>query len=222
MERTLMRMHHFTNTKELNQAFAQQISMQLTEAITSRGEAWLVVSGGKTPASFFKTLAQQVLDWSRVTITLTDERCLPPEHPERNASLVKHDLLHDLAGSAHFIELTENESLFKKMPMFDVVILGMGEDGHTASLFPCSEQIKQGLLETSDALLIVNPKTAAYQRISLSKNRLLNTRSLYLHFVGEKKKMVFERACQGEDEKEMPIRAFLHSAIDMQVMYTME
>ena len=96
---------------------------------------------------------------------------------------------------------------------FDVLILGMGEDGHTASLFPCSEQIKAGLdMHSGQTLIAVQPTTAPHQRISLTLPALLNSRNIFLHLTGDKKKAVLDQALSADDSLEMPIRAVLQNA----------
>ena len=96
----------------------------------------------------------------------------------------------------------------------------MGEDGHTASLFPDSAQIKSALTDTLKAVAFVQPHAAPYDRVTLTKARLLNTRSIFLYLVGDKKMAVLQAALNGEDELLMPIRAFLnHPELDIQVMW---
>ncbi|KTC86649.1 6-phosphogluconolactonase [Legionella brunensis] len=227
-----MQIHQFNDVHQLNQHFAQQIATLLTDAIRQRGKAFLAVSGGKTPLGLFKRLAQTNLDWRNVTITLTDERWLNPLDKDSNEYLVKENLLQDKAAKATFISLystaddhccDEIETRLAVLPTFDVVILGMGEDGHTASLFPCSTEIYSGLADTSSAVLMVNPTSAPYRRISLSKTRLLNSRIIFLHLVGKNKMAALNKALAGSNLFEMPIRAFLHHpTTDIQIMFAPE
>lgn len=217
-----MELHQYDSSAALNDAFAADITKRLQQAIALRGEAVLVVSGGKTPLPLFKALAQTALDWSKVVVTLADDRWLPEQHADSNEGLVKTNLLQDKAAKARFISLfdaTHPDDAFtgaaavaqrvKGLATFDVLILGMGEDGHTASLFPCSAQIQAGLADDAPDVLAVQPATAPYQRISFSKNRLLNSRQIYIHLVGEKKLTVLQQAQAGQDASEMPIRAIL-------------
>src|SRR5690606_37560539 len=97
----------------------------------------------------------------------------------------------------------------------------MGEDGHTASLFPGSPEIHLGLAdETQSATVSVMPRSAPYPRLSLTKKRLLNSRRLFLHLMGKTKLMIFNEAMAGQDRFTMPIRAFVHDpTVDIQVMY---
>jgi len=226
-----MQFHSFGDAGLLNNTLAEQIKEILVNAVQQRGQAYLVVSGGKTPVELFKILAQVKLPWDKVTITLADERCVGADDKERNEHLVKHFLLQHEAKKAKFVSLFDEyshpaDSLRKttdaisSLPVFDAVILGMGEDGHTASLFPCSDEIAQGLDDNTDAVLLVTPKTALHQRVSLSKKRLLNSRIIFLHLVGEKKRSVLTQALAARDPMLMPVSAFLNNQnTQVQVMY---
>ncbi len=228
----MMQLQQFTDTVELNQDFANRLSTILQQAITQRGAAYLVVSGGKTPQALFNTLSQTDLGWDKVTVLLADDRWLDDNQPDSNERLVKATLLQGFAQAATFVSLYSNTpSAFDGvaevlprvavLPTFDAVILGMGEDGHTASLFPCSAQIKQGLAADAPAVLATEPTTAPYQRMSLSLPRLLNSRHLFLHLVGSNKLSVLDKAMADTDVYAMPIRAFLqHPVATVTVMYT--
>jgi 6-phosphogluconolactonase len=225
-----MQLHSFSDTNLLNSDLAQQISNILFQAVQERGHAYLVVSGGKTPIELFKLLAKSTIPWDKVTVTLADERCVGLKDADRNERLIKDFLLQSEAKAAEFLSLydeqldslsslQEVERTIAALPTFDVVILGMGEDGHTASLFPCSEELDSGL-NGQAAVLLVNPQTAKHQRVSLSKKRLLDSRAIFLHLVGQKKNTVFNQAMAERDPRVMPVSAFLnaHNA-NIQVMY---
>lgn len=225
-----MQLHSFSDTTLLNHDLAQQIKHRLAAAINQRGHAYFVVSGGTTPVELFKILSNTVLTWEKVTVTLADERCVNAENADRNERLVRDFLLQNEAKYAQFLSLYEEQldsltSLLKveravaALPTFDVVILGMGEDGHTASLFPCSDELDFGL-NGDAAVLLVNPRTAQHQRVSLSKKRLLNSHTIFLHLVGQKKNNVFNKAMAERDPKIMPVSAFLNAQnANVQVMY---
>ena len=226
-----MKLHQFDSATALNQQFATEIHQHLAEAISLRGKAYLVVSGGRTPQQLFNTLAQMPLDWSKVVITLADDRFLPETAADSNERLVKASLLQHAASAASFISLyapqqraedavPELLARVAHLPTFDVVILGMGEDGHTASLFPCSAELAAGLAEGAADLLAVNPTTAPYQRISFSRRRLQNSRAVYLHLVGASKLQVLQQATSDNDVTKMPIRAFIQQTDpELSVMY---
>lgn len=196
----------FTNEDDLTLSFAQTICAQLEQAITERGRAYIVVSGGRTPVPLFTLLSQQELPWSQVTVLLADERWLPAAHEASNTRLVRQHLLQNKAADAEFLHFANDAETLdaavaafnqqaKSLPTFDVVILGLGEDGHTASIFPCSEQVHEAL-STTAACLAVTPTTAPYDRISLSKSRLMNSRTIYFHLVGASKANVLNQAMQ--------------------------
>lgn len=211
----------FAGRDSLDQALAAEVATRLERGVAARGTAYLVVSGGSTPARFFSLLACTNLEWSRILVLLADERCVAPQHEDSNERLVRETLLTEHAARAEFLSLIpapDDEvasiaglsTLLASLPRFDVVILGMGEDAHTASLFPCSSELRDGLT-TQEGALITNPKTAPHQRVSLSKHRLQNTRCGIIHIVGDKKRVVFEQARRSDDETRYPISAFLGS-----------
>jgi 6-phosphogluconolactonase len=215
----------FESTDQLNSTFCQRISQLLREAIDQRGCASLIVSGGRTPAALFQALSQVDLAWEKVSISLADERWVSPEDDASNEKMLRANLLINHASHAHFVPLKTQhanaedavmacEANFAKVAQpFDVVILGMGEDGHTASLFPCSAQIAQGLDLGSERMFIaVQPTTAPNQRMSLTLPALLRAQHVFLHLTGGSKKDVLAKALAGDDELAMPIRAVLNHA----------
>ena len=226
-----MQINSFATTERLNQHILLALQQQLSQAVRERGHAYLVVSGGKTPEPLFHSLARASLPWDKVICTLADERWIPPSMTDSNELMVRSSLLQHNAAKAHFISLySEHESLLNAvaltnerievLPQFDVVILGMGEDGHTASLFPDSEAIRAAMSDEVNAVAFVEPRFAPYRRITLTKARLLNTRSIFIHLVGKQKMAVLQQALNGDNELLMPIRAFLkHPGVDIQVMW---
>ncbi|MGM0526065.1 MAG: 6-phosphogluconolactonase [Pseudomonadota bacterium] len=210
----------FTNNEQLSETLSGKIAAILAQAIEQRGHAYLVVSGGRTPKALFEKLSQQDIDWHRVTITLADERWVLPNSDDSNDKLVKTTLLKNKAAQAQFISLFTNHTTARsaeaavadklsRLPSFDAVILGMGDDGHTASLFPCSQQFKEGL-DTSAAAIAVMPETAPYQRISLTASRLLNSSNIFFHITGESKLPALQSALAQAQPGKLPISAFLH------------
>ena len=211
----------FTSREDLDVALAESISQILNQAIKEKGKASIAVSGGSTPKGLFSILSKTDIDWSKVTVTLADERWVALDSKDSNTRLVHENLLQNKAAAAKFFHLKQGEEFSedtlndlniaanKSLLPLDVLILGMGEDGHTASLFPCSKQIKQGL-ETDEALLKVIPTTAPHQRITFSFKALQRSENTFLHLCGENKKIVLEQALSGQDVLAMPIRAFLH------------
>jgi 6-phosphogluconolactonase len=223
-----MQLHSFGDADLLVSDLVCQLKCLLLDAITLRGHAFLVVSGGKTPADLFQALAKVELPWDKVTITLADERCVPLGDNDSNERMLRQLLLQHEAKAARFVSLYSETDPdlhhvaqeISALPTFDVVILGMGDDGHTASLFPSADELNLGLDENAPAVLFVNPKTTAHQRVSLSKRRLLDSRVIFLHLKGQNKLTVLHQAMAQPDPMIMPISAFLNSPqADVQVMY---
>jgi len=211
-------MRAFESRQALDAALALEVSERLQEALATRDKAYLVVSGGSTPANLFAVLADTPIDWRRVVVLLADERWVPADDEDRNERLVRQTLLTRRASGAGLVSLipvvdtsegdiTSVLSALAHLPTFDVVLLGMGEDAHTASLFPCADELEAGMTVRQDAL-VVRPKQAPHTRVSLSKSRLLNTRHGFIHIVGDKKKSVLQRAVDSGDEMAFPISAF--------------
>lgn len=204
--------NHFENPDQLNQTLAAFITEKLEAAIIEKGSAAFAVSGGRTPAKLFETLSNTPIDWSSVTITLADERWVDEVSDASNARLVKQYLLQNLAAEATFLPLKnkaatakEGESLLEEElqsigPM-DVLILGMGTDGHTASLFPCSAELTQALdLNNPKCCQSVTPTTAPHERMTMTFQWLLKSQSTILHIVGADKLAVLESALNAENK----------------------
>jgi 6-phosphogluconolactonase len=208
----------FDDRAKLDQALAEHVISVLKQGISAQGTAHLVLSGGSTPAHLFSLLADADLDWRRVVVMLADERWVPADDKDSNERLVRETLLSGKAEQAQFLSLLPTpddelaniaglSTLLRSVPRFDLVLLGMGEDAHTASLFPCASELKDGL--TTDAgALITRPRTAPHQRVSMSKRRLQMTAHGVIHIVGHNKKVVLEEAIESGDEMRHPISAF--------------
>lgn len=212
----------FKDSPTLVAALAGQVADLLRDGIRERGEASLVVSGGSTPVPFFAALSALALDWKQVAVTLADERWVDPTDADSNERLVRQHLLQNQAAAARFVGL-KNEALsaiqgekecedrLALLPRpFDVLILGMGNDGHTASLFPQATRLSEALNMDSGMLcLAITPPAAPHERMSLTLPALLQSRQIILHLVGPGKRAVYERALADGPVAEMPIRAVL-------------
>ncbi len=212
----------FPERQQLEQQLCDEIVALLAAGIAANGQASLAVSGGRTPTALFERLSSQPLDWKKVTITLVDERWVDADHEASNERLVRAHLLQNAAASARFIGLkTAADSAVEGQqqcaaqlaalpPILDVVILGMGEDGHTASFFPGADTLSEALAEDSGRVCqSVTPLTAPHQRMTLTLPRLLNSRRIYLHLCGESKLPVLDQAMSEGEVEAMPVRAVL-------------
>ncbi|WP_190417585.1 6-phosphogluconolactonase [Pseudomonas typographi] len=220
--------HEFPSPPVLAEALAEVVSARLREAIEARGQAGLVVSGGRSPVMFFQALArQQSLDWNHVTITLADERWVPVAHPDSNEGLVRRYLLQGPASKARFIGLyqasdsQEQSALAADQALaglagIDVLVLGMGDDGHTASLFPNSPGLAAALAESSARRCVaMQAPSVPHQRLSMTRALLASARYPILSIQGQGKLDTLRAALAGGEIAEMPVRAFLHSPLDI-------
>jgi 6-phosphogluconolactonase len=198
-------------------AIAAHIATALRTAIAARGQASLAVSGGKSPIPLFEALREQDLDWSKVTVVLVDERVVPRDHADSNTALVARHLLQGRAAAARFLPffrelaptfnaevldalVRDAEDRIATLPWpLDVAVLGMGEDAHTASLFPGAPGYARAIA-TDQRLAWVVPDTAPHARLSLTLSALLAARELVLSIAGESKLAVYRRAAQKADE----------------------
>lgn len=214
-------LHAFPDSTALDTRLAGWVAEHLAAGIAARGCATLAVSGGRTPVGFFAALSRHALDWRAVTVTLADERCVPADDAEANAALVREHLLCREAAAARFIPLFETgqtpqeaahdaAARLAALPRFDAVVLGMGDDGHTASLFPGSPELGEALDTTQPCLATQNTLKAPRWRITLSAGRLLHARAIALHITGERKWAVLGQALAGFDAHELPVRFVLH------------
>ncbi|PCF95740.1 6-phosphogluconolactonase [Vreelandella nigrificans] len=209
---------------ELRQALAEQLAEAVFQALTDdlarQERVLLVVSGGSTPVPFFKALAAKHLPWKQVDITLADERWVDEQSRDSNAKLVRENLLQGAAADANFVPLTTGdltpeegvEEVAKRAASLpwpaSVVILGMGGDGHTASLFPDSPELTLALA-TDELLVAVRTPSQPQPRITFSADRLHQAKRHILHITGDEKRTVLANAMSGDDVRQLPIRAFL-------------
>jgi len=216
----------FPSAPLLAEALAERVVGQLHEAIESRGVATLVVSGGKSPIALFQQLVRQPLDWSKVVITLADERWVPIEHVDSNEALLRRYLLIGAVAKAKFIGLYRSaesqekaalaaDEALAELPAIDVLVLGMGDDGHTASLFPNSPNLAEALdpQGTRRCWPMLAP-TVPHQRLSMSRALLASARHPLLSISGQGKLDTLRTAARG-DEATMPVRAFLQSPLEI-------
>lgn len=215
-----------TDRARLAGQLAKHIATQLRYDIDAEGKATLVVSGGSTPVAMFEQLSMLELDWSRVIITLADERWVSPEHKDSNTALVQRHLLQNKAAAARFIPLWQpgstaeeavqacHERLSGLGKCISALILGMGNDGHTASLFPCSDDLNNAFACRQDCAA-VTPATAPWPRITLTPKRLLNSRLRVLYVCGNDKLETLAHALDINDPKTMPVSLFLRQPLEI-------
>lgn len=219
------KMHIFENASTLAEALADDVGARLAAAIAARGTASLAVSGGSTPKAFFQSLSRREIDWSKVTVTLVDERFVPPENDRSNHRLVADNLLKHSAAGARFVPLYHaaetaqaaaaiaSEKTTGLGAPLDVVVLGMGTDGHTASFFPGGTRLGEALdPATPRGVITMEADGAGEPRLTFTFSSLQDAGYLVLHIEGSSKKEVLAQAAAPGEEAEMPIRAMLRRA----------
>lgn len=226
MTRTNLTEHRCPTPEAASDALAVAIVERLRTALAERGSASLVVSGGKSPIPLFERLRIAALDWSRVWITLADERWVAADHPDSNEQLLRTHLLRDAAAHARWVPLksvhatpadalADRTAALAAIPRpFDVVVLGMGEDGHTASLFPGADGLAEAMDLTGSAVLaaITPPAHAPHPRITLTLAALLDARVVMLAIAGAAKRAVYEQARDAPDAMQWPVSGVLAAA----------
>ena len=197
---------HAAGSWELVEAqLASHIADTLRSALASKGRASVAFSGGSTPAGMMRHLAAESLDWSKVFVTLVDERCVAPTHERSNAKLLKENFLDLLATPANFEPLfldaestTERAQRLAVFQLpFDVVHLGMGTDAHTASFFPDADNVAAMIDKAGvDSLALTRSEASVEDRITWTLPALIDATSIVLQIKGEGKSEVLLDALQ--------------------------
>lgn len=212
----------FADHEALARALSAQLAASLKAAIAARGLASLVVSGGKSPIKLFERLRAEDLDWSLVCVALADERWVEPCDSGSNEKLVRDVLLQGPAAAARFLGLKNAAptpdlgavsawETFARVPRpFDALVLGMGDDGHTASLFPGSPNLPRALNPDAVAGCVgMWSPVAPHPRLSLNLSALLDSRRIFVLIGGAEKWRTYCAANEPGDAQDMPVRAVL-------------
>jgi 6-phosphogluconolactonase len=200
----------YPSTAALADAAADAIGAQLVAGLAARGRASLVATGGRSPGPVYDRLCDADIDWAHVAVTLSDERQVDAASPNSNARPLRERLLKGRAAQAQFLPLTDYaEGVLRKLMPFDAVMLGVGEDGHIASLIPGSPVMAQAMDPDGATLIAESPQgfgSPPVARITLTLAALLQSRAIFLLIAGEAKRQVIARAEAGAD---LPVRAIL-------------
>ena len=218
--------HSFSDRDTLSADLAAVVASSLRDGITRQGRASLAVSGGSTPVQLFKHLSVIDITWQHVDVFLVDERWVEPTDADSNERLVKAHLLQNKASGANFVGMknaaetagegeAECEQQLQGISQpFDALILGMGGDGHTASLFPGAKKLAAATdMNSGRTCMALAPLAAPHERMSLTLPVILQSRKILLHIVGQEKKDVLEKALEEGPIEEMPIRFILRRQI---------
>lgn len=187
---TISHNYYVSETSDIQaERLADFVAQKLSKALLEKGSVKLAVSGGRSPIAFFQALSKKKLDWQNVTIGLVDERL----EDQSNQTLVKQHLLINNAHNAQFINF--NDIL---PDSFDCIIIGMGEDGHFASLFPDSPNLNNGLNDTQNKYSYQTASVAPKERISMNLLYITKAQTVCLAISGEKKRLILQEIEQGD------------------------
>ena len=222
----------FENGAALADALTVEVAGALAHAIRLHGKAALALSGGKTPVRFLEAMSRYRMPWNDVIVTLVDERWVPETNERSNAGLARRHLLKGPLSNIEFVPLyrpvptpeqavAEVGKAIADLPLpFAAVVLGMGEDGHTASFYPGGDNLAAANSPDCKAqVMAINAKAAGEPRITLTLPLLLASDEILLHIEGAEKRAAFEKAVAGDDVLEMPVRSLLKSEKLVKVLW---
>lgn len=216
----------FEDRDALFKKAGEAIATWLNSAIVVKGQGSLMLSGGRSPLGLFPHLQAAPIDWIEINIGLVDERWVAPDDAASNEGLLRRALLQGPVAEANFLPMktkdddpkaavTVIDALYKKaQPPFDVVVLGLGEDGHTASLFPRGRGLDNALHSQDHLVAPLYAKrssvTGAHTiRMSLTVKAISQAHHRLFILLGSDKKAVFERALDAGPVEDMPVRAII-------------
>lgn len=197
------RWHQFGSQDEINQAAVQRILQAAKAAIAKHGSFLVVLAGGSTPKSVYQLLAKEQADWAHWHVYHNDDRCLPVDHAERNSKMAREAWLshvaipesqiHDIPAELGNLEGAKAYAqTLAGVRSFDLVILGLGEDGHTASLFP-----GHAVDNSADVVPVFNSPKPPADRVTMSQNRLNNTSEVMFLVTGAGKQEAVDNWLNG-------------------------
>jgi 6-phosphogluconolactonase len=218
----------FPTFEQLASALAAEVADRLARGVQQHGTVGLAVTGGSTPAPVYEALAVLDAPWKNVEVTLSDERWVDVDDPASNEGMVRRSLLKARAAAARLVGLKTGDATAKAaepavdraigamaLP-FEATLLGMGDDGHVASLFPNAPELARALDDQNPAFVCaVNRFDAAgsSERLSMTRRALLDSRWIAVVIKGEAKRDTYRRAAAGDDVVEMPVRIVLRQRL---------
>ena len=217
-----MRLVEYPDAELMMFQLADTLASELAAQLRTHERASFCVPGGTTPGPVFDVLSGVRLDWDRVTVFLNDERWVPESDPRSNGRLLRQRLLTGRAAAAEFIPFFAattgpedaidalTEAIEPHLPI-SVLLLGMGADMHTASLFPGADRLAEALAPDAPVLVPMRAEGAGEPRVTLSARVLADAMSIHLLITGAEKRAALDRAMRLTAE-EAPVRAVLDEA----------
>ena len=200
---------------------AQSIYEALKNNIDKNGSASFVVSGGSSPVKIFNDLSKSDLDWSKVSVTLVDDRVVSSEHSDSNEKLLKENLFINNASAAKFISLkSDSDEVMNINRPFDIMLLGMGEDGHFASLFPeLVDNSNYFDLSANPEIIFTEPMgNPCHKRVSMNLSMIMKSKKIILLVSSSAKSILVDQALEN---KYLPIHFLLNQQTkDIEIIKT--
>lgn len=221
---------------ETRAAMIDELYRVIVTELKRQSPATLLLSGGSTPGPLYRKLANADLDWEAISVALVDERWVEVDDDASNERLLRETLLVGNAAGANLVGMktaaasalegqAECETRYARLPRsYDICLLGMGADGHTASLFPHAEGLAQAIGATQHCAPIQALRSEVtgdqVERMTLTPWSILQSRRLILLFTGAEKWEIFQRACRPGAALDLPVRLFIHQqALPLEVYW---
>ncbi|MCX8514910.1 MAG: 6-phosphogluconolactonase [Burkholderiales bacterium] len=222
-----MKLHTYLSQQQQVNSLIDYIALKVNTLLATQDHVTIALSGGKSPIKFLNQLSHAKLNFSKIIFTLVDERVVDTNSQDSNQKLIQDNLLINNAAQATFIGLYDNtdstaQLIIKRNQQqlkIDIAIIGMGEDGHFASIFPCCKELSTALdLQNKNQFVLTSPNTAKYDRISLSLAAIKKIPNLILSIQGQVKLDILIKAAQ-EKNNLYPISHLLQVREDLEVFY---
>lgn len=224
LEQRGVTLKRFDSPRQAAEHLAVAVADRLSTAIAERGQASLALSGGRSPVRFLDALARQAVDWSRVRLTLVDERWVPESDAQSNAGLLRSRLaavfsrlqwLPLYRGVTPAADAAQADRQLADWLPLDLVVLGMGVDGHTASLFPNAEGLTGWLDGNCEACCVASRAADDTPRLTLTGRALHSARCRLLAISGDAKLQTLCMAVEADQPVRWPISAFVQAPMDI-------